>query len=128
MATTHRRFGLLAASRFWLVATVAATLALFVGTAPAGATSASSASGSGETVATGLDNPRGLALLGDGTLAVAEAGHAGSLCFGPGLCMGLSGQVTVLKLDESGRSGASVQRERDRTVVASGLPSFSGPF
>ena len=70
-----------------------------------------------ETVATGLDNPRGLVLLGNHTLAVAEAGHAGPVCLAPGQCMGLNGQVTILR-----------RGERDRTVVASGLPSFSGPF
>jgi hypothetical protein len=45
----------------------------------------------GETVATGLDNPRGLALLGDHTLMVAEAGHAGPVCLAPGQCLGLNG-------------------------------------
>jgi hypothetical protein len=70
-----------------------------------------------ETVATGLDNPRGLVLLGQHKLAVAEAGHAGTVCLGPGQCLGLNGQVTVVGLGE-----------RERTVLASGLASFSGPF
>jgi hypothetical protein len=71
-----------------------------------------------ETVATGLDNPRGLVLLAEHKLVVAEAGHAGAVCpFGAGQCMGLNGQVTTLGLGG-----------RDRTVLASGLPSFSGPF
>jgi hypothetical protein len=82
-------------------------------TSPVAANGASA----GETVATGLDNPRGLVLLGDHKLAVAEAGHAGPVCIAPGQCMGLNGQVTILGLGE-----------RSRTVVASGLASFSGPF
>jgi hypothetical protein len=71
-----------------------------------------------KTVATGLDNPRGLVLLDEDTLVVAEAGHAGNLCLDLlGVCLGLNGQVTTLAL-----------RERERTVLASALPSISGPF
>lgn len=69
------------------------------------------------TVAQGLDNPRGLAFLPDGTLAVAEAGHAGPLCLGPGVCVGLSGRVVAID-----------SRENERTVLAAGLPSVGGPF
>jgi hypothetical protein len=69
-----------------------------------------------ETVATGLDNPRGLVPLGEHRLAVAEAGHAGTVC-PEDFCMGLTGQVTILETSR-----------RDRTVVASGLPSLGGPF
>jgi hypothetical protein len=35
-----------------------------------------------QTVIRGLDSPRGLAFLSSGALAVAEGGHAGSLCLG----------------------------------------------
>jgi hypothetical protein len=87
------------------------------GIAPPGAATVLAHSRAGETVATGLDNPRGLALLGDHTLAIAEAGHAGPVCLAPGQCLGLNGRVTRLELGE-----------RERTVLASGLPSFSGPF
>ncbi|MBJ7599672.1 ScyD/ScyE family protein [Candidatus Nephthysia bennettiae] len=82
-----------------------------------GATTVLAHSGAFETVATGLDNPRGLVPLGEDRLAVAEAGHAGPVCIGPGLCLGLNGQVTSLGLGD-----------RDRTVLASGLPSISGAF
>jgi hypothetical protein len=92
-------------------------LALAAGFAPGGATTVLARSPAGVTVASGLDNPRGLAVLGHHELAVAEAGHAGPVCLGPFLCMGLSGQVTLL------RAGGG-----ERTVLASGLPSFSGPF
>jgi hypothetical protein len=101
-----------------LLATIASVaLVLVGGMALPGATTVLARSRVGETVATGLDNPRGLVLLGEGRLAVAEAGHAGTVCLGPGQCLGLNGQVTVLGPDH-----------RDRAVVASGLPSFSGPF
>ncbi len=48
------------------------------------------------TVATGLDSPRGVAFLRDGTLVVAEAGHGGDVCL-PGMgCLGLTGQVSAV--------------------------------
>ena len=70
-----------------------------------------------ETVARGLDNPRGLAVSPDGVLYVAEAGHAGRLCLGPGLCVGQNGRITAV----DGRSG-------DTVTLAHGLPSLGGPF
>ena len=84
------------------------------------ATSAARASAPAPKVsvlARGLDNPRGLAFLRDGRLAVAEAGHAGSLCLGPGECVGLNGQVSAITL-----------RNGHTNVLATGLPSFAGPF
>src|SRR5512144_1917857 len=50
-------------------------------------------------VTSGLDSPRGLAFLRNGTLAVAEAGHGGDLCLGDGgapPCFGLSSQVSTV--------------------------------
>ena len=68
------------------------------------------------TIASGLDNPRGLAVVRTG-LAVAEAGHGGPVCLGPGECVGLTGQVTV------------VNRWNGRhTAVVTGLPSLGGAF
>jgi hypothetical protein len=69
------------------------------------------------TVARGLDNPRGLAFLPTGALAVADAGHAGGLCLGPGQCVGLNGQVITV-----------APRHGRQTVLATGLPSLGGPF
>jgi hypothetical protein len=69
------------------------------------------------TVARGLDNPRGLAFLPDGRLAVAEAGHAGTLCSAAGQCAGLSGQVIALTPGNG-----------HKTALATGLPSLGGPF
>jgi hypothetical protein len=71
----------------------------------------------GNTVATGLDNPRGLVFLEDGAFVVAEAGHAGDVCIAPGLCIGFTGQVTLIK---SGHD--------KHTALATKLPSFVGPF
>ena len=91
---------------------------LLAGLSPAtgasGAKPASSATTS-DVVASGLDNPRGLAFSPNGTLYVAEAGAGGSgPCFagpeGPS-CFGLTGAVTRI-----GRHG----QER----VLTGLPSF----
>src|SRR3954452_6547701 len=98
-----------------------AALAVFVLVVVAGAVAAApaGAAAGGEeqvTIARGLDNPRGLVLLGDGRLAVAEAGHAGTVCLGPGECLGLTGRVTAIDA-----------RDGDRTALATGLPSLGGP-
>jgi hypothetical protein len=90
------------------------------------------AKGRGEhvhAVARGLDNPRGLVFL-HGRLAVAEAGHAGDVCFGPGECLGLTGQVTAIKIsgDNDGDEAPSKHHNGHHTPVATGLLSFGGPF
>jgi hypothetical protein len=69
------------------------------------------------TVVRGLDNPRGLIFLPNGALAVAEAGHAGRLCLGPGQCGGLTGRIIAV----NPRSG-------QRKTLAVGFPSIGGPF
>src|ERR1700686_539730 len=53
------------------------------------------------TVASGFDNPRGLAFGEDGQLYVAEAGKGGPKCIpgGPGgsrICPGLTGAISVI--------------------------------
>jgi hypothetical protein len=50
------------------------------------------------TVATGLDNPRGLTFLPNGTLAVGEAGHGGDVCVGGAVCVGATSQVSTINL------------------------------
>ncbi|WP_327358889.1 ScyD/ScyE family protein [Streptomyces sp. NBC_01304] len=71
------------------------------------------------TVATGLDNPHGLAFSADGSLYVAEGGVGGAgPCF-PGAqadleCFGTSGAITKI-------SGGSQRR------VVTGLPSIAAP-
>jgi len=60
-----------------LAAIASVALGLVSSIAAPGATTVLAHSGAFETVATGLDNPRGLVPLGEDRLAVAEAGHAG---------------------------------------------------
>jgi hypothetical protein len=69
------------------------------------------------TVARGLDNPRGLAFLPNGMLAVAEGGHAGSLCLAPGECGGLTGQIIAVN-----------PKTGHRRTLATRFPSIGGPF
>jgi hypothetical protein len=69
------------------------------------------------TVATKLDNPRGLVVLPTGELVVAEAGHAGTACLAPGFCAGLTGRVTMI---EPGH--------RRHVPLVAGLPSVGGAF
>jgi hypothetical protein len=57
------------------------------------------------TVATGLDNPRGLAFLPNATLPVGEAGHGGDVCFDD-VCVGNSSQVSTIDLS----TGTHTQR------------------
>jgi len=73
---------------------------------------AGSAEAKTTVVASGIDNPRGLALGSDGTLYVASAGHGGPTCREKAGCFGATGQVLAFR---NGR----------RTVVASGLPSYT---
>jgi hypothetical protein len=70
-----------------------------------------------QTVVGGLDNPRGLALLPDGRLGVAEAGHAGAFCLAAQQCAGLTGKVVAVDV-KNGR----------QTTLASGFPSLGGAF
>jgi hypothetical protein len=49
-------------------------------------------------VASGFDNPRGLAFLPNGMLAVAEAGHGGDVCLKDGHCFGTSGQISTINI------------------------------
>jgi hypothetical protein len=48
-------------------------------------------------VTSGLDSPRGLAFLPNGSLTVAEAGHGGDVCF-DGTCVGTSGRISTIDL------------------------------
>lgn len=71
-----------------------------------------------EVVASGLDNPRGLAFAADGTLYVAESGKGGNRgCIdGPEgeACLGFSGAVTMVR---NGRQSRLIQF----------LPSYAAP-
>jgi hypothetical protein len=69
-------------------------------------------------VASGLDNPRGLALDSHGRLVVGEAGHAGPICtaapgeLGP-TCVGFTSRISRI----STKTG-------DRSTLVDGLPSI----
>jgi hypothetical protein len=74
-------------------------LALAGSAVPAGAATATPKAATITTVTSGLDNPRGLAFLPNGTLAVAEAGHGGDVCINGGVvCIGTSSQVSRINL------------------------------
>jgi hypothetical protein len=102
---------MLRVSRVRLTVGLAVGLAILVIVAPVGA-------GSGVvTVASGLDNPRGLDFTLDGSLYVAEAGRGGSApCFpgpeGDEVCFGQSGAVTKIANGRQSR-------------VLTGLPSIA---
>jgi hypothetical protein len=79
---------------------------------------ASAHQGGVTTLATGLDNPRGMTFASDGSLYVAEAGKGGAgPCFaGPegNVCFGPSGAITKVKNGQQSR-------------VVTGLPSLASP-
>lgn len=104
--------------RLTALLTVAALTALSLSTLGTSTAAAGDAPGTLTVVATGLDNPRGLALGKHGTLYVGEAGHAGPVCLGaPGelgpTCIGLTSQISRISL----RSG-------ELSTVVGQLPSI----
>jgi hypothetical protein len=109
---------------------VGALLAAAVSVA-GGATSAlPAAAGDGppgdpEVVATGLNNPRQLSMLGNGdALLIAEAGRGGSLCGAEGpegpMCLGATGSIALV------RHAWAAHDVRPRRIVT-GLLSAAGP-
>jgi hypothetical protein len=90
------------------VAAVAATSAVAVPTASAATF---------ETVATGLDNPRSVAVGPDGAVYVANAGRGGRQCLGEGeeaMCLGTTGRIVRVAQDGS------------KSTVARGMVSGAG--
>jgi hypothetical protein len=99
-----------------LILVVFSLAAVGLGTTPAQATGPTQP----EVVASGLDNPRGLAWSARGSLLVAEAGRGGSGSCAPGvftpepMCFGASGAVTEI-------------RHGTQRRLAVGLPSVAPP-
>jgi hypothetical protein len=98
---------------------IAGAVACAAGAIPLATASPAAALSGPTVVASGLDNPRGMALAPDGSLLVAEAGRGGPGPCVPGpeedeVCFGLSGAITRI-------SGGSQSR------VADGLPSLAAP-
>lgn len=79
-------------------------------------------------VASGLDNPRGLAFTADGTLLVAEAGHGGDSCIpSPAgqFCIGTTSQIS--KVDTStGAHTPLVKGLYSRSVQMEGVTGVDG--
>ena len=93
-------------------ALLTACFVVLVGVAGAGAATVTQ-------VASGLDNPRGVAFLPNGELVVAEAGHGGDVCLGAGgalPCFGTSAQISAIDLATG-----------SHTPIVSGLFSVKEP-
>jgi sugar lactone lactonase YvrE len=98
---------------------IAATMSLIGLTVITGASVTASAAPKFTVVASGFDNPRGLAIGNEGKVLVAEAGIGGPTCVSQGggspLCLGLTSAISVIT------GGGSHHR------VVSGLASTSDP-
>jgi sugar lactone lactonase YvrE len=94
------------------VATAAAVTALSAAAVPA------ANAATVETVATGLDNPRSVAVAPDGSVYVANAGRGGKQCQGKGedaMCLGTTGRIVRVAPNGS------------KSTVARGMVSAAGP-
>jgi sugar lactone lactonase YvrE len=93
------------------VASVTAVAALSIAAVPA------AHAATVETVATGLDNPRSVAVAPDGSVYVANAGRGGKQCQGQGedaMCLGTTGRIVRVAADGK------------KSTVARGMVSLAG--
>lgn len=109
---------------------VIAALCLMVSFAALGSARAAEQKATLATVATGLDNPRGMAFGPGGALYVAEAGRGGpdtgacrTSAEGGEECFGATGAITRVTLPLSPTTGISATQQR----VLTGLPSLAAP-
>lgn len=105
------------------LATAVAVVGGLTSTLPAAASGGSP--GDPQVVATGLNNPRQLSLLGDGdSLLIAEAGRGGPVCGSEGpegpMCIGATGSIALV------RHARAAHNTRPRRIVT-GLLSAAGP-
>jgi len=79
-----------------------------------------------KVVASGLDNPRGLAISSRGELYIAQSGRGGDgpCIVGPEgpTCLGATGKISKLKIDSRGKHG---NRHGSVVDVVTGLPSLA---
>ena len=89
------------------------------------ATAASAQAATVETVATGLDNPRGVSIAPDGSVYVANAGRGGPKCQGKGerrQCFGATGRIVRVAGDDV----STVARRFVSAAAPGGV--FAGPL
>jgi hypothetical protein len=92
---------------------LAAVAAVLVSAVVAGTAAAATVT----PVTSGLDSPRGMTFLPNGTLVVAEAGHGGDVCLGPDApCFGLTSQISTVDVTAG-----------THTPLATGLISLLDP-
>jgi hypothetical protein len=71
-------------------------------------------------VASGFDNPRGIAITANGTVYVAEGGHGGDVCSPATRCFGTTAQISSID-PRSGKHRAVVTGLYSRSVVNEGI-------
>jgi len=120
MASAHEHLGRVEEMRKWRVSFTAAVAVMTVFLVPVSAQAQAVTLPKVTVVATGLNNPRGLAFSGNGALYVAEGGTGGTAS-----TVGLCTQAEAVGPYTGGftASISRISRHGTRTVVASGLPS-----
>jgi hypothetical protein len=76
-------------------------------------------------VASGLDNPRGIAIASNGAIYVAEGGHGGDVCSPATRCLGTTSQISRVD-PKSGAHRPVVTGLYSRSVVNEGITGVDG--
>jgi hypothetical protein len=76
-------------------------------------------------VASGLDNPRGIAIASNGAIYVAEGGHGGDVCSPATRCIGTTSQISRIDA-KTGAHRAVVRGLYSRSVVNEGITGVDG--
>jgi hypothetical protein len=101
--------------------TAVAAVALVPGAGP----SATRAALTATHVASGLDNPRGIAITSNGAIYVAEGGHGGDVCSPATFCLGTTSQISRVD-PKTGAHRAVVTGLYSRSVVNEGITGVDG--